>query len=952
MSLEKVFKVACEKHEQLKLLDSQWSFDKELISKALQNIGATFPHYSRHDASHSRQIIVNIERMLGDRISWLSATDMWLLLEAAYSHDIGMVVTNKQIKDLDTKEFKAFVQDICDRNDHDLQPFAKKWIDGALTLPAGAAAHLLFNEYRQLIAEWYRKKHPENAAKIIADPFSEIGLTSPRTELLPQRLFHVLAAVCNAHGASFDDVMKLPFSEAGMGTEDCHPRYIAFLLRMGDLLDVDDNRFCPVMMRMAGDALPSDSHAHLEKHQAIRHFRLDTEQIKIEVICPSPTSYEVAHDWFTWLETEYQSQSQFWTDIVPNENLGRLPTLAPPKVTLVDPYVIIKEGKRPNFDINKDAMLKLLRGTGLYTAKEDSIREILQNAVDSTIVAIWKKYQKEIVGLNPSSQELIDIYDRYMIEVDFKKKQDDPRRFTLKVTDKGIGIGKADLEHMLRIGNSSKSSKSKLIKEMPDWFKPSGNFGIGLQSVYLLSDSFTIRTKSRLSHEAFSLTFSSKHNSSVVIERLAPEDVEYGATFFVEVEFEEFPQSISWPSVSGREELSRQINDYDFTDRSSNLAAYEKFRVLIELEKFNEGSPIKIKAADQQLSSERPKSYFYTKENIALTHVRFLNNDGVGVRTLFRGQIFSDLNLIYGLASYTADFYGHQAMDFLTYNREKILPQAKRKAANQLIQAMLDYIDVHFDGLSPDEKPYAAAAYFMYSGCSEDGLRYESDLMRFEIKFANREVLALGDVLKKIASGEIVNITTGRSYRHEIRTKENIAKPDDLEIINGQNEESAILLIDYLGTKAGMYWQEQNRDKVFRDIHHWSKDDIQPVDDHTFRHILSGKDSALEVGKRVLFPAWAKYRKLSISAEISWSRFHAHRGYSNDYLVLPYTFDHKGVRTLDVSEKLMNWVYEHRTNKEVSLSEIKGLYSDFVAHTDEVMAGGDASDNDEDVRFN
>ncbi|UWE17416.1 HD domain-containing protein [Herbaspirillum huttiense] len=176
MSLEKVFKSACENHEQLKLLDSQWSFDKELISKALQNIGSTFPHYSLHDASHSRQIIVNIERMLGPRISQLSATDMWLLLEAAYSHDIGMVVTNRQIRDLDSKDFRNYVKEIAEREEHELSPFAKKWFDGNLNLPEGMAAHQLFNEYRQLIAEWYRKKHPENAAKIVRDPLQEIGL--------------------------------------------------------------------------------------------------------------------------------------------------------------------------------------------------------------------------------------------------------------------------------------------------------------------------------------------------------------------------------------------------------------------------------------------------------------------------------------------------------------------------------------------------------------------------------------------------------------------------------------------------------------------------------------------------------------------------------------------------------------------------------------------------------
>jgi len=64
-----------------KPLEAQWSFDEKLIAKALQNVGRYFPHYSRHDESHSRQILVHIERLLGpDNIAKLTATDTWLLL--------------------------------------------------------------------------------------------------------------------------------------------------------------------------------------------------------------------------------------------------------------------------------------------------------------------------------------------------------------------------------------------------------------------------------------------------------------------------------------------------------------------------------------------------------------------------------------------------------------------------------------------------------------------------------------------------------------------------------------------------------------------------------------------------------------------------------------------------------------------------------------------------------
>jgi hypothetical protein len=57
-----------------KPLEAQWAFDERLIAKALQTVGTYFPHYSRHDESHSRQILVHIERLLGeDNIAQLTA---------------------------------------------------------------------------------------------------------------------------------------------------------------------------------------------------------------------------------------------------------------------------------------------------------------------------------------------------------------------------------------------------------------------------------------------------------------------------------------------------------------------------------------------------------------------------------------------------------------------------------------------------------------------------------------------------------------------------------------------------------------------------------------------------------------------------------------------------------------------------------------------------------------
>src|SRR5580698_8989253 len=96
---EQALRRKCDENPDLSVLDAQWDYDRRLVADALQVVGRTFPHYSRHDVSHSNAILVQLARVLGPgRIDRLSATDLWLLLEAAYHHDIGMVVTDAHAK--------------------------------------------------------------------------------------------------------------------------------------------------------------------------------------------------------------------------------------------------------------------------------------------------------------------------------------------------------------------------------------------------------------------------------------------------------------------------------------------------------------------------------------------------------------------------------------------------------------------------------------------------------------------------------------------------------------------------------------------------------------------------------------------------------------------------------------------------------------------------------------
>ncbi len=72
---------------------SVWNINKKMCQDVLSTVVMNYPHYTKHDISHCETIITNIEMLLGENtIKNLSPTDTWLLLHAAYLHDIGMVV--------------------------------------------------------------------------------------------------------------------------------------------------------------------------------------------------------------------------------------------------------------------------------------------------------------------------------------------------------------------------------------------------------------------------------------------------------------------------------------------------------------------------------------------------------------------------------------------------------------------------------------------------------------------------------------------------------------------------------------------------------------------------------------------------------------------------------------------------------------------------------------------
>ncbi|MCD1278583.1 hypothetical protein DVY93_02235 [Psychrobacter sp. CCUG 69069] len=721
--LIKHLKRKTEEDSNTRILMSQWEFDEKLVGKSLENVGSYYPHFSSHNESHSQQILVNIERLLGSNIEKLTATDTWLILEAAYWHDIGMLFNADEVQDvIENEHFKDYVEELANNNVQDLHEFAKVWHK------EGWEAALVHydnpykgvEKYRQMVAEWYRRDHPANSERVVLKPFEKLNISSPRTELLPNRIYRYLAQICLSHGKSFNYVMQdLPFRQTGMGTEDCHPRFVACLLRLGDLFDIDDNRFCPVMARQVGN-MPSFSETHKHKHQAIREFQLDNETVSVTAICSTEMAYIECRNWFDWIKEEIQNQMSQWKNIVPSRDFGLLPTINKLDVEMTDKKILLNN-KPMKFSLDERSAIELLQGNNLYKDDMSIYRELIQNAIDATMIRVWlehgiEKSQEPLPPkANPYDESTRKIFEKYPIELDCRKVDDNEAStlWEFSIEDNGVGISRKDLEYMQKIaGSKNNKEKQKIIRQMPEWMRPSGEFGIGLHSAFLLmkdlpteQQKITIFTKSRMTHESFKIELNSplSGKSGYCFIEEVDNLKKYGTKLVIQ---EVISSEIKLDTYNNEIDLKKIIGNLSHSKPVSYLALYRLLEISNTITNpiisFNLSERLSILNLEKYsfLSNQIKTDGFYwdDKNNLGLKiifqdAIGFMNRDSSYSNKLiskselnlfYRGQciehkqldiydlnLFNDINKLnnFGLV---VDIYSSKSSYFLNLNRDEL----------------------------------------------------------------------------------------------------------------------------------------------------------------------------------------------------------------------------------------------------------------------------------------
>lgn len=533
--MENQLKKICIENEDMKEKYYLYCNIKKSLKDRLRVVPMYFPHFSMHDESHSANIIKYLGLLLGkENIEKLSVSDIMMVCMAAYTHDISMSVSYEMIYEkMTSDEWKDILKKYTKSQQEDLAKIAEQ----LLLFPEmeeKIKAVDIYADVVYIIEENFRSEHAKRSAE-------EIKENRDLEKLFGIRLKKILAEICRLHGCSVSEIMNLPYLENGIFDDFIHPRFDAALLALGDLLDMDTERFDKTFLNSSTPML-NLSEIHKKKHESLTHFLVKDGMIEIKSNCDSLETYRAMRDWVDWIRQITEYMSIHWSEIAPN-GVGIAPYLKQSEILLKGDSKWL-EFADLKFEISTVRALDLLAGTSLYTNKYTFIREIIQNAVDATMKRIYLQYLEQNEDEKSEDKFLewlvsskINIED-YTVNVSISIED---KKVKMVFEDRGVGISTDDIKRIANVSGKSEEER-KFIETMPEFYRPSGTFGIGIQSIFSVAKEFTVITRTE-SEKTKRIIFQGSHNGKGYITVSDDEERKFvGTTVIVYLEENYFTQ--------------------------------------------------------------------------------------------------------------------------------------------------------------------------------------------------------------------------------------------------------------------------------------------------------------------------------------------------------------------------------------------------------------------------
>ena len=476
---------------------------RDVIEGWLSYIPQTFPHYTRHTIQHSDEIVLQLSNLLfkddspKNPIVALSPTETYILIASAYLHDAGMVVSDKEKATiLLSDEWKSWSSGDGSgtKRWNEIQEFRQKPAEDIALRDFVADIQTRF-----LIAEFLRRTHHQRSASIITQHQATLG----RFAFDDPVLRRTIADVCLAHGLrqhELDDNERFPERRDIRG-DKVNVRFMAILLRIGDLLDISYDRACPLLLN-AACPLPPESLAHWSQYQRVTHRMTAPDRIEITADCETQEEHRFLLDWCQWLVDELREARNRMARATRHNDW--IPPTA--EIESAISSIVIRPSPSASyipskwfFELDNDAVFRLLIEKP-YADPFVFIRELIQNALDATRCQMYADIMMD--GKEPPeypTQVDKQYLDRYPVKISLATREvmnhlsgETETRQVLIINDCGIGMDREIIQrYFLQVGRSYYTTDEF---QRAFRFIPTSRFGVGFLSVFAASDHVVVET--------------------------------------------------------------------------------------------------------------------------------------------------------------------------------------------------------------------------------------------------------------------------------------------------------------------------------------------------------------------------------------------------------------------------------------------------------------------------
>jgi len=489
---------------------------RDELAKWLPQIVQFFPQYPSHGLDHSDRIIAQLSKLLFDRtkpIVPFSPGEVYCLLCAAYLHDMGMVVSPSEVQTiLASDTWKAFVAEGGKGHDAfgNYETLRTAQVQGTREQKDFFANLAL----RQVLADFVRRGHHERGKTTLEmHPFLK-QLVDHGDSVA----FETIADLGVGHGLSESDLTdpsRFPEERDVLG-DKVNVRFLARLLRIGDLLDMDSRRADP-MTAKAVAPLPPDAAPHWQQYSVMKHKNISPRAIEFTFECMDQETHRILRDWFGCLESEVRAAGLGQLHAARHDKWKVPHCIVSSRATPDNgdvksgPTIIIKPANGANYafhdwrlELDHERILERL----IYDVYDNPVifvRELIQNALDATRCQMYVDFAAQNPGIampERPTQFPTEFRDHYPVTVSLAEEEvkaspdtAPEKRLVFAIEDRGTGMNEQIItRYFLQVGRSYYQSNE--FRERYK-FAPASRFGVGFLSVFAVSKNITVETARR-----------------------------------------------------------------------------------------------------------------------------------------------------------------------------------------------------------------------------------------------------------------------------------------------------------------------------------------------------------------------------------------------------------------------------------------------------------------------